>query len=91
MAIPGGRSPLSVYKELIRMHKEEQLSFRNVVVFVEYEFFPLVSPSAGNVAQLKEALLDHIDIAPENVYAPRWMYAERCHHRFLPDVRRKHP
>ena len=61
MAIPGGRSPLSVYKELIRMHKEEQLSFRNVVVFVEYEFFPLVSPS------------------------------ERCHHRFLPDVRRKHP
>ena len=57
MAIPGGRSPLSVYKELIRMHKEEQLSFRNVVVFVEYEFFPLVSPSAGNVAQLKEALL----------------------------------
>ena len=52
------------------MHKEEQLSFRNVVVFVEYEFFPLVSPSAGNVAQLKEALLDHIDIAPENVYAP---------------------
>ncbi len=70
MAIPGGRSPLSVYKELIRMHKEEQLSFRNVVVFVEYEFFPLVSPSAGNVAQLKEALLDHIDIAPENIYAP---------------------
>ena len=70
MAIPGGRSPLSVYKELIRMHKEEQLSFRNVVVFVEYEFYPLASPSAGNVAQLKEALLDHIDIAPENVYAP---------------------
>ena len=57
MAIPGGRSPLSVYKELIRMHKEEQLSFRNVVVFVEYEFFPLVSPSAGNVAHLKEALI----------------------------------
>lgn len=52
------------------MHKEEQLSFRNVVLFVEYEFYPLVSSSAGNVAQLKEALLDHIDIAPENVYAP---------------------
>lgn len=52
------------------MHKEEQLSFRNVVLFVEYEFYPLVSSSAGNVAQLKGALLDHIDIAPENVYAP---------------------
>ena len=70
IAIPGGRSPLSVYKELVRMHKEEQLSFHNVIVFVEYEFFPLVSPSAGNVAQLKEALLDQVDIAPENIYAP---------------------
>ena len=27
IALPGGRSPLSVYKELIRMHKEEKLSF----------------------------------------------------------------
>ena len=53
IALPGGRSPLSVYRELIRMHKEEQLSFRNVVVFVEYEFYPLASPSAGNVFPFK--------------------------------------
>ncbi len=70
IALPGGRSPLSVYRELIRMHKEEQLSFRNVVVFVEYEFYPLASPSAGNVAQLKETLLNQVDILPENIYAP---------------------
>ena len=70
MALPGGRTPLSVYNELIRLHKEEQLSFRNVIVFVEYEFYPLVSASAGNVAQLKTAFLDHVDIAPENIYAP---------------------
>lgn len=70
IALPGGRSPLSVYRELIRMHREEQLSFRNVIVFVEYEFFPLASSSAGNVVQLKEALLDQIDILPENIYAP---------------------
>ena len=48
MAIPGGRSPLSVYREWIRMHREEQLSFRNVVIFIEYEFYPLTSASAGN-------------------------------------------
>ena len=70
IALPGGRSPLSVYKELIRLHKEEKLSFRNVVAFVEYEFYPLTSPSAGNVARLKEALFDHVDILPENIYAP---------------------
>lgn len=70
IALPGGRSPLSVYKELIRMHKEEKLSFHNVIIFLEYEFYPLASASAGNVARIKEALLDHIDILPENIYYP---------------------
>lgn len=42
LALPGGRSPESVYKELVRMHKEEQLSFRHVIVFVEYEFLSIV-------------------------------------------------
>lgn len=55
IALPGGRSPLSVYKELIRMHKEEKLSFRNVIAFVEYEFYPLANPSAGNLARLKRS------------------------------------
>ena len=70
LALPGGRSPLSVYKELIRMHREEKLSFRNVVVFVEYEFYPLSSVTSGNLARLKEELLDHIDINPSRIYAP---------------------
>ncbi len=70
LALPGGRSPLNVYKELIRMHKEEQLSFSNVIVFVEYEFFPLTSSSYGNVNRLKVELLDQIDIQPDNIYAP---------------------
>ena len=64
IALPGGRSPLSVYKELIRMHKEEKLSFRNVIAFVEYEFYPLANPSAGNLARLKEELFDQVDIDP---------------------------
>ncbi|MCD8262913.1 MAG: glucosamine-6-phosphate deaminase [Tannerellaceae bacterium] len=70
LAVPGGRSPLGVYKELVRMHKEEQLSFRNVVVFVEYEFYPLTNPASSNLAQLKEAFFNHVDIASENIYAP---------------------
>jgi len=70
LAVPGGRSPLGIYKELIRMHKEEQLSFRNLVVFVEYEFYPLANPASSNLAQLKEAFFNHVDIAPENIYAP---------------------
>ena len=41
LALPGGRSPMNIYRELVRMHKEEGLSFRNVIVFLEYEFYPL--------------------------------------------------
>lgn len=70
LALPGGRSPESVYKELVRMHKEEQLSFRHVIVFVEYEFYPLSSSTSGVVNRLKAEFFDQVDILPENIYYP---------------------
>ena len=70
LALPGGRSPESVYKELVRMHKEEQLSFRHVIVFVEYEFYPLSSSTSGVMNRLKAELFDQVDILPENIYYP---------------------
>ena len=73
LALPGGRSPLNVYKELIRMHKEEQLSFKNVVVFLEYEFYPLSASDAGVLGKVKEDFLNHVDICPENIFAPDGM------------------
>ena len=56
-----GSSLTPVFNELIRLHKEEKLSFSNVVVFNAYEYFPL-QPSAKNstLNQLKERLLNHI-------------------------------
>ncbi|MDR3129551.1 MAG: glucosamine-6-phosphate deaminase [Tannerellaceae bacterium] len=70
LALPGGRSPIPVYKELIRLHKEESLSFDNVKVFLEYEFYPLTVQGTGNLSHLKAEFLDHIDIPDENVIAP---------------------
>ena len=70
LALPGGRSPESVYKELVRMHKEENLSFRNVIVFVEYEFYPLSASTSGVYTHLKNELFDHVDILPENIHYP---------------------
>ena len=69
MALPGGVTPLLLYKELIRMHCEEGLSFANVIVFLEYEFYPLTAGQMGNLAQLKKVFLNHVDIAPRNIYA----------------------
>ena len=71
LALPGGNSPRNVYAELIRMHQEEGLSFRNVVVFNIYEYYPL-SPSAinSNFNALKEMFLNHVDIDKQNLFTP---------------------
>lgn len=70
LALPGGHSPQTIYQELIRLHKEENLSFKNVIVFNIYEFYPLAPHSNSNLNLLKESLLDHVDIDPRNVYSP---------------------
>lgn len=71
MALSGGNSPREVYQELVRMHKEEGLSFKNVVVFNLYEYYPLSAEAINSsLNQLKEALLDHVDIDMDHVYSP---------------------
>jgi glucosamine-6-phosphate deaminase len=66
-----GLSLTPVYKELIRKHEEEHLSFRNVVVFNAYEYFPLTPESHNrSINQLHELLLNHVDIDPQNVFSP---------------------
>lgn len=69
LAIPGGRSPQSVFKELVRLH-QEGLSFKNVIVFSIYEFYPLTAEANSNIAFLRDFLLNHVDIDPANIYTP---------------------
>ena len=71
LALAGGNSPRNVYANLVRMHQEEGLSFRNVVIFNLYEYYPL-APNAinSNFNALKEMLIDHVDIDKQNVFTP---------------------
>ncbi|MGL4410562.1 MAG: glucosamine-6-phosphate deaminase [Bacteroidales bacterium] len=70
LALPGGYSPKSVYTELIRLHKQEGLSFKRVVVFLISEFYPLAEALPhSNLKMVKEYLLDHIDIDPRNIFS----------------------
>lgn len=70
MAVTGGHTPKSVFQELVRQHKEENLSFKNVVVFNTYEFYPLSSNSLSNLKALQEQFLNHIDINKDNIFSP---------------------
>ncbi|MBF6598599.1 MAG: glucosamine-6-phosphate deaminase [Fermentimonas sp.] len=68
--ISGGASPVPVYEELVRLHKEEGLSFKNVVVYNTYEFYPVLDFSYSNLQMLKDVFLDKIDIDPNNINSP---------------------
>ena len=71
LALPGGNSPRNVYAALIRMHKEEGLSFRNVIIFNLYEYYPLAPDAVNsNLNALREMLLDHVDIDRQNIFSP---------------------
>lgn len=65
-----GISLVPVYEELVRRHNAG-LSFRNVVVFNAYEYYPL-SPDAiySSIRQLRERLLSRVNINPNNVFTP---------------------
>ena len=77
LALAGGNSPRNVYSALVRMHKEEGLSFRNVVVFNLYEYYPLASDAVNsNLNALKEMLLDHVDIDMQNIFSPNGTIAK---------------
>lgn len=70
MALGTGSSLNAVYDELIRRYNEKALSFRNVVVFNAYEYYPLQKDSTIRcINQLKERFLDHVDVAEQNIFS----------------------
>lgn len=71
LGLATGATPVNVYKELIRLHKEEGLSFKDVVTFNLDEYFPM-KPDAEQsyVTFMNEKLFNHIDIDPKNINIP---------------------
>lgn len=67
LGVSGGNSPLRVFEELVLLHKAGKVSFKNVVVFNIYEFYPVYEPSLTSLNSIKEVFLNHIDIDLNNV------------------------
>lgn len=58
-----GSATLPLYEELVRLHKEEEFSFKNVHTFNIDEYYP-IAPDAlqSHYRYMKECLFDHVDI-----------------------------
>ena len=80
MAVLGlatGSTPIRVYDELVRMHREDGLSFKNVITFNLDEYYPMDPASIHSYHRfMQEHLFDHIDIDPANVYIPNGQLKE---------------
>jgi len=72
LCLAGDRvTPIGVYAELARLHKEEGLSFRNVITFNLDEYYPMKAKAAQSyVTFMNENLFNHVDIDRTNVHIP---------------------
>jgi glucosamine-6-phosphate deaminase len=72
LGLATGSTPIGVYRELIRLHREEGLDFSNVVTFNLDEYYPMAPDSIHSYHRyMWENLFDHINVRKENVHIPR--------------------
>ena len=71
LGLPTGSTPMSVYRELIRMHREEALDFSNVITFNLDEYYGIGPDRLQSYHRwMKNHLFDHINIPEEQVHIP---------------------
>jgi len=71
LGLATGSSPINVYEELVRMHREEGLSFNNVITFNLDEYYPMDKSNIQSYHYFMHVhLFNHIDILPENIHIP---------------------
>jgi glucosamine-6-phosphate deaminase len=86
LGLATGSSPIKVYEELVRLHKDEGLSFSNVISFNLDEYYPMDKNSVHSYHYfMHQHLFDHIDILPENINIPDGMISNEDLHQYCID------
>lgn len=71
LGLATGSTPKILYKELVRLHKEEGLSFKNVIAFNLDEYYPMQPDAKQSYHRfMAEQLFSHVDIDPKNIHIP---------------------
>ncbi len=90
LGLATGATPVCLYAELIRLHRDEGLSFKNVVTFNLDEYYPMHPlASQSYVTFMNENLFDHIDIDENNVHIPDGTLPQDQIHDFCLDYEKK--
>ncbi len=66
-----GSTPKTLYAELVRMHKEEGLNFKNVIAFNLDQYYPMDNDALQSYHYfMRKNLFEHTDINPNNYFLP---------------------
>lgn len=78
LGLATGHTPVNVYRELIRLHREEDLDFSNVITFNLDEYWP-IQPTAlqSYHSWMRENLFKHVNIREENIHIPSGTVPEK--------------
>jgi glucosamine-6-phosphate deaminase len=72
LGLATGSSPITVYEELVNIHKKEKLSFKNVITFNLDEYYPISSENTESYYKfMHQYLFNHVDINKENINIPQ--------------------
>jgi glucosamine-6-phosphate deaminase len=71
LGLATGSTPISLYRELVRLHQEEGLSFANVISFNLDEYYPLEREAVQSYwTFMHHHLFSKVDINPANIHIP---------------------
>ena len=71
LGLATGSTPVRLYRQLIRMHREDGLSFANVITFNLDEYYGLDGDHPESYRRfMQDQLFDHVDLKPENTHVP---------------------
>ncbi len=71
LGLATGSTPIGVYRELIRLHRDEGLSLTSVVTFNLDEYWPMGAESVHSYHRfMRENFFDHVDIDAKNIHIP---------------------
>lgn len=71
LGLATGSTPVAIYDELVRMHRQEGLSFRHVITFNLDEYWPMAPDELQSYRRfMREHLFDHVDLDPARAHLP---------------------
>jgi glucosamine-6-phosphate deaminase len=90
LGLATGSSPIKVYEELVRIHKEDGLSFENVISFNLDEYFPMDKSNIQSYFYfMHEHLFNHVNMLPENINIPNGAISIDQLHQYCIDYEMK--